>query len=85
MTIVVDNPQSRWISRRTGFIPLKAGKHAITVTYSRADKAEVYYSKDRKEEWLMIDYEGPGIKRQRIPGSVLYHNAEVGSENKQVK
>jgi hypothetical protein len=70
---VVDNPGSRWISRRTGFIPLKAGKHKITAIYRRADKGEVYYSNNRKDEWFMVEYEGPGIKKQKIPASVLYH------------
>jgi hypothetical protein len=74
---VVDNQESRWINRRTGFIPLKAGKHEITVTYCRADKDEVYYSNDRKDEWFMVEYEGPGIEKQKIPASVLYHSPQI--------
>ena len=71
--IVVDNPNSRWISRRSGFVSLKAGKHPIKVTYWRADQGEVFYSKERKHEWLMVEYEGPGIARQTVPSSVLWH------------
>ena len=71
--IVVDNPNSRWISRRSGFVSLKAGKHPIKVAYWRADQGEVFYSKERKHEWLMVEYEGPGIARQTVPSNVLWH------------
>jgi hypothetical protein len=72
--MLIDNPESRWLSRRSGFTGLKAGFHPIKVLYWRADKAEVYYSQNKKNEYLMIEYEGPGIKRQEIPASALYHS-----------
>jgi len=75
--LVVDNPESRWLSRRSGFMALKAGKHEIRATYRRADKAEVFYSKEKRKEWFMVEYEGPGIKRQPIPKAVLWHAAKL--------
>ncbi len=71
--MLIDNPESRWLSRRSGFTALKAGYHPIKVQYWRADKAQVYYSKSKKDEYLMIEYEGPDIQRQSIPASALYH------------
>jgi hypothetical protein len=75
--LVIENPQSRWLSRRSGFAALKAGKHSVRAIYRRADKDEVFYSKDKKKEWFMIEYEGPGIRRQLIPASALYHVPEI--------
>ena len=77
--LVVDNPTSRWISRKTGYIALDRGRHAIEVVYQRADQAEVFYSADRKHEWFMVEYEGPGLARQVIPPSVLCHLADDAS------
>lgn len=71
--LVVNNPTSRWLNRRSGFIALKAGKHALKATYQRADKSEVFYSKDKKNQWFMVEYEGPGLKRQTIPQVALWH------------
>ena len=73
-TLIVNNKLSRWLQRESGFIALKAGRHRLSVLYCRADQREVFYSADRKAEWFMVEYEGPGIKKQPIPGSVLYHN-----------
>ncbi len=73
---LIENTESRWLSRRSGFTSLKKGCHPIKVLYWRADKAEVYYTKNKQDEYLMIEYEGPGIKRQKIPSSALFHSSE---------
>jgi hypothetical protein len=75
--LLIDNPQSRWLSRRSGFTALEAGFHPIKILYRRSDEGEVYYSRDRKDQYLMIEYEGPELKRQKIPVSALYHTAHT--------
>ncbi len=47
-----------------GEIPLKAGKHSIGVAYFQT----------KGNRMLKVAYEGPGIKKQAIPPSVLFHD-----------
>jgi len=62
-TLVVDNDGLHGMDGDvSGTIGLKAGKHAITVTYFEKDG----------EEGLLASYEGPEIPKTLIPNSVLY-------------
>jgi len=60
--VVVDNDGLHPAAERRGFIPLKAGKHPIRVTFFEA----------AGDDELHVYYEGPGIDRQEIPASALY-------------
>ncbi len=62
--VVVNNDGLHGLEEKSGKIALKAGKHPITVTY--------FNSGD--ETGLSVSYEGPGIVKQVIPGSVLRHS-----------
>jgi len=59
--LVVDNDGLHQPTTRRGFIPLKAGKHAITVAYFERSDAEE----------LKVAWEGPGVKKQPIPAAAL--------------
>ncbi|MBN1436585.1 MAG: cellulase family glycosylhydrolase [Sedimentisphaerales bacterium] len=72
--LIVNNRLSRWIQRKSGFIALEAGRHRLEVLYCRADERETFYSAERQNEWFMVEYEGPGIEKQPIPSSALYHD-----------
>ncbi len=61
-TLVVDNDGKHGYRERTGTIGLKAGKHAITVTYFD------YVG----EALLNVGYAGPGVPQQFIPASALF-------------
>ena len=62
--VVVSNDGLHGLEEKSGKIALKAGKHPITVTY--------FNSGD--EIGLSVSYEGPGIEKQVIPGSVLWYS-----------
>jgi len=60
--VVVDNDGVHMTAENRGFIPLKAGRHAITVTYFQKTS----------ESHLAVSWEGPGIaKKTPIPPSAL--------------
>jgi PA14 domain-containing protein len=59
---VVDNDHLDGAARKSGQISLKAGKHAITVTYFQAGGVQS----------LDVSWEGPGLSRQPIPASALF-------------
>lgn len=65
-TLVVDNDGLHGMQERSGFISLKAGKHAITV---------IFFEKDGAED-LIVSYAAQGIPKTQIPNSVLYRAAE---------
>jgi hypothetical protein len=75
-TLVVENIESRWVSVKSGYVPLSAGMHPIKALYYRADKEEVFYAQDKKDRWFKIEYEGPDIEKQEIPKKVLWHAPE---------
>lgn len=59
--LVVDNDGPHYLMEKRGYIPLKAGKHAITV---------LYFDRTETDE-LKVSWEGPGIKKQPIPATAL--------------
>jgi len=59
--LVVDNDGAHAQTEKRGFIPLKAGKHAITVAYFEGVGGEA----------LRVAWEGPGLAKQPIPASAL--------------
>ena len=59
--LVVDNDGAHAPTEKRGFIPLKAGKHAITVAYFEGAGGEE----------LRVAWEGPGLAKQPIPASAL--------------
>lgn len=60
--LVVDNDGLHPAQERRGFIPLRAGKHAICVTYFQGPG----------DAELKVFYEGPGITRREVPASALF-------------
>ncbi len=62
-TRVVDNDHVNSVQERSGAITLKAGKHPFTLLYAHAAGAFN----------LLARWEGPGRKKQVIPGGVLWH------------
>jgi hypothetical protein len=60
-TEVVSNDGLHALQERSGTIGLRAGKHAISVTFFEATGGE----------GLTVSYSGPGISKQAIPGTVL--------------
>ncbi len=63
--VVVDNDGVHGVERRRGFIPLRAGKHAIAVEYFEAGG----------DEHLEVSWHGPGERRRPIPAEVLFRQA----------
>jgi len=63
--VVVDNDGIHAAERRRGFIPLRAGKHAITVEYFDGGG----------DEALEVSWHGPGETRRPIPPEVLFREA----------
>ena len=59
--LVVDNDGAHPRREARGFIPLAKGKHAIVCTFFDGGG----------EEALTVSWEGPGIRKQKIPASVL--------------
>ncbi|WP_170069480.1 PQQ-dependent sugar dehydrogenase [Spirosoma pollinicola] len=66
--VVVDNDGLHGFLEKSGSIYLKAGKHAIDVTFFERDGDQI----------LNVLYEGPGIGKKTIPSSVLFY-APVGT------
>ena len=65
-TLVVNNDGLHGPEERSGNIGLKAGKHAITVTYfDHAGGVDV----------LSASYAGPGITKRAIPATALYRTS----------
>ena len=63
--VVADNDGVHMTAETRGFIPLKAGRHAITVTYFQKTG----------ESHLAVSWEGPGIaKKTPIPASALWNS-----------
>ena len=60
--LVVDNDGLHPAVTKRGFIPLKAGKHAITVAYFERSG----------DEALGVSWEGPGVKKGPIPATALF-------------
>ena len=60
--LVVDNDGMHVAWERHGFVSLKAGLHAIRVVYFQSTG----------EADLKVLWEGPGVKKQPIPGSALF-------------
>jgi photosystem II stability/assembly factor-like uncharacterized protein len=60
--LVVDNDGLHGNTEKSGTIGLKAGKHAITVTYFEQSADEV----------LSVSYAGPSIAKQLIPNAALF-------------
>ncbi len=61
-TLVVNNDGQHAARERAGTIRLRAGKHALTVTFFEKTGAEV----------LNVSYAGPGIAKRAIPSSALF-------------
>jgi hypothetical protein len=57
-TLVVNNDGLHGPEERSGSIGLKAGKHAITVTY---------FDHAGEGDLLSVSYAGPGISKRAIP------------------
>lgn len=66
-TEVVNNDGLHGVQERSGTIGLKAGRHAITVTFFEKTGGEA----------LTVSYQGPGIAKQAIPASALFRNNPV--------
>ena len=60
--LVVENDGLHWPQIKEGTIALKKGKHTIVVDFFEQGG----------DQALEAGYEGPGIKRQKIPNSVLF-------------
>ncbi|QDA58887.1 Ig-like domain-containing protein [Hymenobacter jejuensis] len=63
--LVVDNNGIHAAQERGGAIGLKAGKHALTVTFFE----------NSGEETLAVSYQGPGVSKQTVPASALFRAA----------
>lgn len=61
--LVVDNDGLHPAREKRGIISLQAGFHPIRLTFFEGEG----------DEHLALLYEGPGIRKQAIPGSLLYH------------
>jgi len=60
--MIIDNNGKHITMDRNGKVTLDPGKHSIKVIYFQAGGGKV----------LNVEYEGPGIERKVIPGSVLF-------------
>ena len=67
--MVVENDSIQSVQERSGQIGLKAGKHAITVTYFERTG----------DQDLIVSWEGPGIAKTPIPASAYFHGGVVGT------
>ncbi len=67
-TLVVNNDGLHGTRERAGTIRLRAGKHALTVTYFEKTGSEV----------LNVSYAGPGIAKRAIPASALFRTGAGG-------
>jgi len=66
-TEVVNNDGLHAMVEKSGTIGLKAGKHAITVTFFEKTGGE----------GLTVSYAGPGITKTTIPNSALYRSSNI--------
>ncbi|MBD3288030.1 hypothetical protein GF337_04435 [candidate division KSB1 bacterium] len=60
--VIVDNDYTHSVREQKGSVELKAGFHAI----------EVQYFERKGREELEVRYDGPGIKKKKIPDEVLF-------------
>lgn len=65
--LIVDNDSIQSVQERSGDIQLKAGKHALTVTYFERSG----------DDALTVSWQGPGIPKQEIPAGALFHTASA--------
>ncbi|UYZ62500.1 RICIN domain-containing protein [Hymenobacter weizhouensis] len=63
--LVVDNDGLHGAQERRGFIGLKAGKHAVTVTFFEKTGGQV----------LDVSYAGPGLSKQAVPAAAWFRAA----------
>jgi alpha-L-fucosidase len=61
--LVVDNNGLHSLAEKKGVVPLAAGLHPIRVLFFERDG----------NEGLKVSYEGPGLKKQEISSSALFH------------
>ena len=61
--LVVDNDGLHGIAEKKGVVPLEAGLHPIRVEFFESSGGD----------GLKVSFEGPGIKKQEIPESVIFH------------
>jgi len=71
---VVNNDGRHPAQRASGDIKLAAGLHPIKVGYFDVDG----------DEMLKVEMEGPGVERQEIPASVLFHELSPHIKNENV-
>ena len=69
-TLVVNNDGLHGTQEKSGQIGLKAGTHALTVTFFERNGAQV----------LNVSYAGPGLSKQLIPASALRRTAAAGAQ-----
>jgi glucose/arabinose dehydrogenase len=62
-TLVVNNDGLHGPEERSGTIGLKAGKHAVTVTY---------FDHAGEGDLLSVSYAGPGLSKRTIPAAALF-------------
>jgi hypothetical protein len=68
-TLVVDNGGLHTALGQSGFIALKKGYHPLRITYFESGGTEA----------LEFTYAGPGIERQPVPASALWHDPSIVS------
>ena len=66
---IVDNDGGHTVVEKSGKIALKAGEYPIVVKYFQLGGGKA----------LQVSWEGPGIARQEIDASVLFHKPERGN------
>jgi hypothetical protein len=69
-TLVVDNDELHGIVEKSEQIALAAGLHSITVTYFNCTGGRE----------LKVLYQGPGIDKQSIPASLLWHTTPANGD-----
>jgi hypothetical protein len=62
-SLVVDNDGLHGLAERTGVIALAAGMHAFRLAY---------FEKTGSDD-LKVSWSGPGLKKEKIPDTVLFH------------
>ena len=68
--LVVDNDGLHGAQEKSGQIGLKAGTHALTVTFFERGGGQV----------LSVSYAGPGLSKQLIPTAALHRAAATGAQ-----
>ena len=61
--LLVDNDYTHPMSEKSGDIALKKGKHPIRLTFFQG----------RGGKGLEVSYQGPGVEKQAIPATTLFH------------